>query len=164
MSPLAKLTLSFLSVWHVWVVRTAQHAPGLCLHYIKHNRLTLAGPIPCTTSTRAAPTRSDPLSTIRWGGTGENNPITLQHTESWSNGGNIKTMSGPVTYLMDPGREGWGGGGDMARQRSVEEKGEGIGGCGGLEVVSIWQNGCSGGKACDGTRCPWANCHSNHFN
>lgn len=30
---------------HVWVVKTVQHAPGLCLHYIKHNRLTLAGPI-----------------------------------------------------------------------------------------------------------------------
>lgn len=130
MSPPTKLTLSLLSVWHVWVVRTAQHAPGLCPHYIKHNRLTLAGPIPCTTSTQAATTRSDPLLVFPpCRGTGENNPITLQQAQSWSNGDNIKTMSRPVTYLMDPGREGWRAG-EMARRRSVREKGDGIGDCG----------------------------------
>lgn len=65
---------------HVWVVKTAQHVPGLCLHYIKHKRLTLAGPILCTTFTWAHTTRSSPFFMFPpCRGTGENNSITLQH-------------------------------------------------------------------------------------
>lgn len=149
MSPPTKLTLSFLSVWHVWVVRTAKHAPGLCPHYIKHNRLTRAGPIPCTTSTWAATTRSNPLFSVfpPCRGTRENNPITLQQAQSWSNGENIKTMSRPVTYLMDSGR-------GMARRRSVRrERGEGIGGCwgrGGVDMTARMRQW----KARDGTPVP----------
>lgn len=108
MSPPTKLTSRFLSVWHVWVVRTAQHAPGLCPHYIKQNHLTLAGPHPLhyiySSFLRHRP--RPPLSVfLPCRGRGGNNPITLQEAQRWSNGENIKTVLHRVTYMMDPGIE-----------------------------------------------------------
>lgn len=160
MSPPTKLTLSFLSVWHVYAVRTAQHAPRLCLHYIKHNRLTLASPISCMTSIWATTTGSNPSPCSFHAGE-QGRTIPLRWNRPRANAENIKTMSHPVTYLMDPGREGW---------REDTERGKKCwrGGVG-LEVlgsgtVTMWQCDCSNGEHVMAPWCPWANCHSNHFN
>lgn len=54
---------------------------------------------------------------------GENNPITLQEAQSWSNGENIKTVLRRVTYLMDPGIERWRG--VTVKSMNVEQRGRG---------------------------------------
>lgn len=68
-------------------------------------------------------------------GRGENNPITLQEAQRWSNGDNIKTVLRRVTYLMDPGIE-------MKR--------------GNVEKNECWREG-GRDKQLWGERCSWYN-------
>lgn len=93
-----------------------QTCPGTCVGItLNTERLT---PAPCTMSTPAATTWSNPLflyvpAMSGGGGVGaENSPITLEEAQSWSNGGNIKRVLRQVTYLMDPGAGGRGRGKD----------------------------------------------------
>lgn len=166
MFPPTKLTSRFLSVWHVWVVRTAQHAPGLCPCYIKQNRLTLAGPHPLHYIYSSFPqhgTTPPPLLSVfsPCRQAGENNSITLQEAQSWSNGENIITVLCRVTYLMDPGIERWRGA--MVKSMNVEQRGEGIQDVG-LEVPLMRHCVCVGRRFALVPEYPWANCHWSHLN
>ena len=79
--------------------------------------------------------------------TWENNPIPLQ--QSWPNADGIKTMSHPVTYLMDPGGRVRMGDGCWSKAGTGLKAGR-------SNPAMMWCCDCSSGEYATVPWCPWA--------